>query len=631
MRRQSHVVGTALVSVTAVAAVVLSSGCPKDPFDPETWISDLDHPHKWEDAVRQLDQLGEPVAIEPLVEAWEDHNRPSRILRTVISLADQPDEDGGPFWDAAVPMLITALDESDISDSSSRNDAVAAARALGRAGDTEAVPALVNAATRTLPRLSPGQEVRRAAVFALGEFGENDQAFNTLVRVLEEDTDDQPIEVHGAAVMALGTTDREDAIQPLLAALFELPELYRQTRAALTGLGEPVIAELIRIFRGQHDEINELAKELGFAENCDRAMGPDTDCQAPGNLHFRSASVLGDMRANEAVPVLAEELGNDPEIAYFDDERGLRGPPSHQAILDALGKIGDPRAEGPLRRYWRDDDNQTGLRAFAMDKYSMVARSGESIGRLTSTMQEGNDELSNAAALAGARIISTEDRLAPYNQNIAEHRDEADELEAKAEELAEEAEELTEQLDEDDDGGEALRERAAERARQASQHRNRASNKRNSQRMYEQHKGRILVGIQCDGDASCYAELLTLEADELADELEELGLEGASDYDRGERSSLQVAARERALLDLAKMGDAASDALEAVLEIASTTNGTTRDAVLVALPQIAELPCDECRDRLDEIVESQRGQSRLSRITGNTRILKHYFTWAGRD
>ena len=47
-------------------SLVLLAGCPKDPYDPNTWIEKLDDPNEWERAATELDKLKEPSAIEPL-------------------------------------------------------------------------------------------------------------------------------------------------------------------------------------------------------------------------------------------------------------------------------------------------------------------------------------------------------------------------------------------------------------------------------------------------------------------------------------------------------------------------------------------------------------------------------------
>ena len=601
--------GTRLFApVTALVALFVLTACPQDPFDPRTWIKKLDDPREWTRAVQELERLGEPVAIEPLTEAWERHNRSSRVLRAIIDLADQPDEEGGPFWDDALPVLLLALEEYRIEDDRSREDAVAAARALGQAGDPQAIPVLISAATQSMPRLSPAQRVRREALFALGKFGESERAVDTLVRALQADPEDQRLELHAAAAMALGETRSERAIEPLLQALFEISPIYQQVRAALTQIGEPAIPELIRVFEGEHDEINEFAKEHGFAENCGQAIGPDTDCKAPGNLQFKSAAVLGDLRAEQAVPVLMSALGERSQVAFFDPQTGAPGPPSHEAILDALAKIGDERAIAPMRRYWTDRSTDDSIRPLAIDKYSMISRSHDGIGRLVAYMRDDSEEedLRKASALALARLISEEGQLGSLDEMIGRYRDAREEHEQKAEN------------EEDED--------------RAARLRGQASGYRNFQRLFEQHKARALIGTKCSGDASCYESILTMERDELIADLEERGLAGASDQGSSDRSALQLAARERAILDLAKLGEDGRPALDTLLEpsLAGTSDRTTREAILIALPRIAPKPCDACEESLGEVIESQKDQSTLDLLTADTRIVKHYFSWAGR-
>jgi hypothetical protein len=443
-------------------------------------------------------------------------------------------------------------------------------------------------------------------LFALGKFGTNERAVDTLIRALQADTTEQRLELHAAAAMALGDTRHEKAVEPLLQALFEIPPIYQQVRAALTQVGEPVIPELIRVFEGKHEAINAFAKEHGFAENCNQAIGPGTQCQAPGNLKFKSAAVLGDLRAEQAVPVLLRGLDESSQVSFFDPQTGIPGPTSHTAILDALAKIGDQRAVERMRRYWTDRDTDDALRPLAVDKYSLTSRSSEGLSRLNAFMRDDGEEedLRKAAALAVARLVTQENQLGALDEMIRRYRDATSEHEQKAEN------------EEDED--------------RAARLRGQASGYRNFQRLFEQHKARALVGVKCSGNASCYVEILEMERDALIADLEERGLEGASELSSGDRSAFQLAARERAIIDLAKLGEEGRPALDALLARADTSDRTTREAILLALPQVAAKPCQQCEDRLDAVIEAQKDQTTLDLLTADTRIVKHYFSWAGR-
>ena len=69
------------------------SGCPKDPYEADTWIDKLDDddPKEVEKAVNKLaDEIKSPKAIKPLGEMWRKRAKSSRLLRIIIGLASQP-------------------------------------------------------------------------------------------------------------------------------------------------------------------------------------------------------------------------------------------------------------------------------------------------------------------------------------------------------------------------------------------------------------------------------------------------------------------------------------------------------------------------------------------------------------
>ncbi len=207
MSRVSNAPRRPLVAAVLVGlfAVVLT-GCPSDPYDPQTWIEKLESGDGSEaqEGFQKLLQLKNPAGIEALGKFWQKHNYPSRVLRGLITLAslEKPldvagNELEGPNWGPAVPYLREAVDNLDIADQASIEDASTAAEALGEAAesglkDAETITALVNMAKKKMPKLSPGQRARIAAVSALGKFGDKPQVVDTLIKVLETDVKQRP-------------------------------------------------------------------------------------------------------------------------------------------------------------------------------------------------------------------------------------------------------------------------------------------------------------------------------------------------------------------------------------------------------------------------------------------------------
>jgi hypothetical protein len=587
------------VSFALVSALALAlTGCPSDPYDPETWIEKLDEPTEAADALQKLQQLKDPKAIPALGAFWKKHNNPSKVLRIIIDLAQfqkVDDQTGkvlyGPTHEAAIPFLLEAVQNFDIGDQQSIDDASVAADALGTAAaaghrDNETVKVLVNAANKAMPKLSPGQRVRIAAIRALGNFPASELAIDTLIKILETDMDKQPLKVHAAAINALGETHNPKALAPLLLALYKLSPLYPQVRSALAAIGKPAIPALIAVYKGDNKTIEAFAKDNNLANDCAAASGPDTKCQAPGNVEFKAAALLGDLRAKDAVPLFVESLKSDPKISFYDPQTGAPGPPTHSAVLDALRKIGDERAVEPVYAFWSDRNTDDALRPLAIDVYSTLTRDTKALDALEKLFKDDGEEeqIRLAAALAFGRLARSKSDLTPLEYMVARYKKPADENDEKAKKAK------TEDAKAEFEG---IRD-----------------SYRGYQRGFEENVERAKVGIACKDDPACYVKYL--EAKDIR--VGEMGLPRA----------------ERALLELAKLGKKASAVTPQVLKHADSTERLVRDGVLLALPQVAELPCSQCSERLAEVIEKQKDQTTLDYLTKDTEIVMHYFQWAGK-
>ena len=123
---------------------------------------------------------------------------------------------------------------------------------------------------------------------------------------------------------------------------------------------------------------------------------------------------------------------------------------------------------------------------------------------------------------------------------------------------------------------------------------------------------RIEIAVECKQDPACYAKALPPTQ---------------KDFHAGGPG---VPRAERALLELGKMGERARAQTDALLAGADTTERFVRQGILLALPRVAPLPCPKCADRLDQIIDKQADTSTLDFLTGETRIVYHYFLWAGK-
>jgi HEAT repeat protein len=603
-RHQPVGVRKALASVLAGAFLLTLSACPKDEYDPDTWIDKLDDPESADEfnyAITKLEQLRDPKAIGPLTKAWEKYNRDSKVLRAIVHLADQEEFQGkkGPFWEKAIPLLEKAVSEYDVGDPRSREDAMYAADALGRAGDPSVIPTLIDAATKKMPKLSPGQNVRIAALRGLGYFGSNERAVDTLIRVLETDTDEQDVRLHAAAANALAETGHPKALQPLLKALFSISIIYPQVRNAITRLGPVAVPELIKIFEGKHQEIAKFAKDNEFATDCSKASGPETKCKAPGNLRFKASVLLGDLYAKDAAGMLARALKTSSQVSFFDPRTGAPGPPDHSGILDALKKIRDPSTAGEVLGYARDSGTDDEVRPLAYDVYSMIARDRKGLDYFAGVIKDDSieeDQIREAAGLAFARLATQKKDLSTLDSLRRRYADLAVSYDKKA--------------------------KSAKKKSDKEYNERTANQYRATAGMFEQYNTRARVGIECGGKVECYVEILKLEPDAL---VKKVGVPGAEEMKRGEKNAHRIAASERALLDLGKMGPEAKAALPALLELVESSERIIREGVLLAMVQVTGPECKECIARLDEVIEAQKTQTTLDVLTADTRIVLHYY------
>lgn len=607
--------------LAATFLALAATGCPSDEHDPQTWIEKLDDRREAQEAIVKLQRLKDPVAIKPLAKVWEERSRPTQVLRAIIDLASIKDAQGNQHWEDALPVLRKALEEFDVSDIDSVENAKMAADALGEAKDKESVELLVTVVKKGMPRRSPGQEVRRSAIRALGKFDNEPRAVDALIGVLKEKLEDQLPELFAAAADALGETRNPKAVVPLIEAIYKIAPVYAQGRRALVAIGKPAIPELIKIFEGEHKEINALAKENKFNIHCDREMGPDSDCKAPTNLEFKSAALLGDLYAKEAVDPLVAGLKKPAQPAFFLPN-GAPGPTQHAAILDALRKINDPKAAEPVRAYWQDPNTDDVLRPFAIDVYSTLTTSTDSLGALGKLIKddEQEEQVRMAAGQAYARLVRDPKEFEPLLYMIDRYKKEA----AKFDKEVQKLEPKHEQAKKDKNQG-----KIDEVGQELAMAQARASGYRNYQRAFEQNLARAQVGIRCKQDAQCYAAILDETGADVGKKLSE-HITDLDKWTEDEKANLKLAAAERALFELAKLGDKARPVMDQILKHVESPDRIMRQGTLLAMVHVAQLPCDKCIERLDEVIEQQKEDTKLGELTKDTQVARNYFLWAGR-
>jgi HEAT repeat protein len=408
--------------VASLGCLVILSAC-SDPKDPQTWIKQLKDSEKSEEAIRQLQKLGDPVAVKPLSELFTDTEDTS-VLKAIAAFNHKD----------SIPTMIRALDYTE----DRYNNATTAAQALAKLKAKEGVPALLKLLDRPMRIKSRSNLAKLAAISALAKIGDK-KAVPGLIKVLERRPEEQDFMLNKISAMALGELGDPAAAEVLVRALFMASTVqgssYPQARVALVQLGPDAAPALLKAMSGTAPKLNAMARELAFKE---------------GVVLAKTSRVLGDLAAKEAVPALLDII----------KKTNLRKETKLAGVIEALGKIGDPRSLDPLLKILKDKKVNWRLRyqiALAMpalgDRRALptllkVAEKGY--------IQGGYDNLREAAAMGFARMAGVE---------------------------AEKAKPIFEAMIKGALG--------------------------QTQQIFKEAKQRLDVGLECKGDPACYGKKLT--------------------------------------------------------------------------------------------------------------------------
>ncbi|MDB4958670.1 MAG: lyase domain protein repeat-containing protein [Myxococcales bacterium] len=383
---------TRLVSAVLLAAGLLVglTGCPDDPYSYKTWTKKLGDQKESERAQTQLEQLGNPDAIPALGDAWLDQGKPVRLLQIIIGLsrpltAKQADDEhmtdydgqsghanGRPAsWDKAMPYLSKALLDVDEANPRSVDSAQKAADALGEAKLPAGLDALIDLAAKPVTKKLFQAQV--AAIRAMGKFDgdEKAKAAAALLKIIDREPPPHPrtakdketgrsleekfglfLGVTGASINSLSELRVPSATSKLVLSLYRTPELFTQVRRALVASGPTAEAELRKVLRGEHAEVNQLFKDLRLDKYCgDKNDAPQEQCQSVSAKDFYPAVVLGDFYDPASVPDLLVALRRPALPVYYQDDQPSPNT-QYNAIFDALRKIGAPEGAPQIHAMW---------------------------------------------------------------------------------------------------------------------------------------------------------------------------------------------------------------------------------------------------------------------------------------
>ncbi len=348
-----------------------TAGCVSDPRDPSTWIKKLSDPREQKDAVMQLRRIGDPVAVPPLVELYKKGKDPE-VLKAIASFKDK----------RSVPTLIDALDFTE----ESCEPSASAATALGEINDPAGVEPLIKALQKPLPIKTRCNVVKLEAMKALAKT-KAPTAVDALVKVLETSADEQDFFLNQEAAKALGELSDPKAVPALVRGLFMTgrgADIFQPCRVALMRIGKASVRPLVDAHQRKNEKLEADAKKFEFR---------------PGVVEQKTALVLGDLRAKEAVPTLVAEL------------KKPKAGDNHRGALYALGMIADPSTTKDVVAVLNDAKVDYNDRISAAEALNFIADPSALPALLTAAksadiMKDG-EKFANiriAAAMAYARL-----------------------------------------------------------------------------------------------------------------------------------------------------------------------------------------------------------------------------------
>lgn len=288
-------------------------------FNPAGLLASVDSGNHWFEMSRAelgsapVEQI-EPVAGEPLTVVTVDATGSNR---TQMELNE---------------TLLASLDDPDAG------LRAAAARAIGLAGDRDAVPVLLDHLQRD-PDILAGEQIAAA----LGRLGDR-----SVVPVLLEVLDTGNEAMQSRAAHALGLLQAEEAVRPLARTLETgMPMAQRSAAEALAAVGTPeAIAALQAPLSNAQTTSARNAAMIGLEVAGDRAVDSLTQALSDQNpvLRTSAAEMLGWLRAGPATPQLSQAL--------TDSDAGVR----MQAAW-ALGEIGSAEARQALASALRSESS----------------------------------------------------------------------------------------------------------------------------------------------------------------------------------------------------------------------------------------------------------------------------------
>lgn len=350
---------------TSLLALALASGACKepDPNDFQTHIDAINDPagrgagfSGLEALVKAITSAGPEVdnsariqefvdKVIPAFEAvWDAAPEHRDQVLTMLYQVGRPE--GAGLWNRAL-----AYDGSDAG----RKLLLSACDGIKKAKATGSVDALIAQLDAFLQSPAKdkgpeGGEMRMAIVEALGALRDN-KAVGILSKVMEQTKENQPVAVHREAAKSLGLIRDASAVDALLTVTFRVPDapsttdIGNRSKLALVSIGDPAVPGVMKMLKGEHEEVNKLAALNGV----DLLIVQQT-----------AVGILGAMGAKPAVDELLAFMPRDGCGPKAEPKKPKKGKKAEEPEIDpanaslrafvgnSLGLIGDEKAAEPL-------------------------------------------------------------------------------------------------------------------------------------------------------------------------------------------------------------------------------------------------------------------------------------------
>jgi HEAT repeat protein len=304
----------AVSSLLALLALVTAGGAGcDDPGDPKYWIKrlkDRDQEELALDRISKIDVERARAVLPELIQFYRITGKPGHLE----ALARYHDP-------RTTPLFLEAL----AAWKEKPRHGIVAVRALADPPVAEAMGKLLAVVETPLPPDHAANEVRIEAIRLLTR-ADDRRLVPLLVRTLSTPLATQDFRLHKRAAEWLAAHPDPQALSALIEGLFldqRGDSTFQECRLGLARLGPVAIPHLLDLVAEKEADLIQVARRR------------ELDVAWIGLLPMRAAIVLGDLRAEAAVPRLAARLRKAPPVEAL-------------ALIQALGHIGTPAAMDPL-------------------------------------------------------------------------------------------------------------------------------------------------------------------------------------------------------------------------------------------------------------------------------------------